>query len=287
MKIMKRLSIPLIVFLIFFSGCISQKSVETGTNISVDYTGNLENGKVFDTSIEKVAKENNLFTPNKTYKPLNFVVGEGKVVKGFDEGVIGMKVGESKTLIIPPEKGYGPVNPNAIQVIPIIQTFPATATLPKVYDMPLNQFRQTFGPDQKVGGIVKIPDTDINLTILNISSTSVTMEYKLKVGDQISSASVPWTSTVMKIDDKNVAVKYNAENNTTYQASSDFPWNTTVIDVNNQNITFRHNAVPDTEIPSNFGMVRIHFNETSIIMDKNPQLAGKTLIYNITLRSIN
>jgi FKBP-type peptidyl-prolyl cis-trans isomerase 2 len=57
--------------------------------------------------------------------------------------------------------------------------------------------------------------------------------------------------------------------------------------VNSTNITLKHNAIPDTEIPSMFGSMRVHFNETSVILDSNPELAGKTLIFNVTLRSIN
>jgi FKBP-type peptidyl-prolyl cis-trans isomerase 2 len=284
-KIMKKFLILLISVMILFSGCVSQKTVKMGDNVSVDYTGSLQDGRVFDTSIEKVAMENNLF-PGREYKPLNFTVGNGEVIKGFDEGVIGMMVGESKTLIIPPEKGYGPIDPKAIQAIPIIQTVPATSTLPKVFDLDLALFQQAFGPNQKVGGIVKIPNTNINLTILNINSTSVSLAYKLKVGDQISPPNSPWNATVVKIDDKNITVTYNAEKNSTIQFFSGTPWKTTVIDVNNKTITIRHIAVPDTEIPSTLGTTRIHFNETSIIMDRNPPLAGMTLVFNVTLRSI-
>ena len=43
----------------------------------------------------------------RDYKPLTFTVGAGQMIKGFDEGVVGMKVGEEKTLEIPPEEAYG------------------------------------------------------------------------------------------------------------------------------------------------------------------------------------
>lgn len=95
------------IFFIFFvlvlSGCIGDKAVETGDKVSIDYIATLYNGEVFDTSIEDVAKQNNIFNPDREYKPLQFTVGKGEVVQGIDEGVIGMKIGESKTLIIPPD----------------------------------------------------------------------------------------------------------------------------------------------------------------------------------------
>lgn len=283
---MKKILILLFIATILFSGCVGVKTVKIGDNISVDYIGSLQDGKVFDTSIEQVAKENNLFSPGRDYTPLNFTVGKGRVVKGFDEGVIGMKVGETKTLIIPPEKGYGPINPRAIQTIPIIQGVPANTTLPKIFNITILQFKQTFDSEPNVGMIFKIPDTNINLTILNITSNNVSLAYSFKVGDQISSVNTPWNATVVKIDNKNVTVNYNAVKNSTIQFFVGAPWNSTVVDVNNMNITVRHNAIPDTEIPSMFGTTRIHFNETSIIMDQNNQLAGKTLVFKVTLKSI-
>ncbi|MBU4374215.1 MAG: FKBP-type peptidyl-prolyl cis-trans isomerase [Euryarchaeota archaeon] len=108
---MKKFLILLLAAVILFSGCVGQKTVKNGDKISVDYTGSLENGKVFDTSIESVAKEKNLFAPGREYKPLKFNVGKGEVIKGFDEGVVGMMVGETKILTIPPEKAYGQSNP--------------------------------------------------------------------------------------------------------------------------------------------------------------------------------
>jgi hypothetical protein len=65
------------------------------------------------------------------------------------------------------------------------------------------------------------------------------------------------------------------------------PWNSTVVGMDNVNITLRHNPIPETIIPSMFGQMKISFNETSIIMDQNPELAGKTLLFKVTLVSID
>ena len=64
-----------------------------GQNVSVNYRGTLENGKEFDSSYGR--------------SPFNFPLGAGQVIKGWDEGVSGMKVGGKRKLIIPPELGYG------------------------------------------------------------------------------------------------------------------------------------------------------------------------------------
>jgi FKBP-type peptidyl-prolyl cis-trans isomerase len=65
-----------------------------GKTVKVHYTGTLENGKKFDSSVDR--KE-----------PFSFIIGVGQVIKGWDEGVMTMKVGGKRKLIIPAVLGYG------------------------------------------------------------------------------------------------------------------------------------------------------------------------------------
>ena len=67
----------------------------TGQRLSVHYTGTLQNGTKFDSSVDRG-------------QPLEFVIGTGSVIKGWDEGFLTMKVGGKRKLIIPSNLGYGP-----------------------------------------------------------------------------------------------------------------------------------------------------------------------------------
>jgi len=78
-----------------------------GQTVKVNYTGRLLNGKVFDTSSEEVAKANNIFNPQRPYGPLDFVIGKGQVIKGWDEGIALLQPGGTGTLIIPSNLAYG------------------------------------------------------------------------------------------------------------------------------------------------------------------------------------
>lgn len=76
------------------------QEVKSGDKVKVHYHGRLINGETFDSSNGR--------------DPLEFEVGSGMVIKGFDDGVTGMKVGEKKTINIPVENAYGPKNPEMI-----------------------------------------------------------------------------------------------------------------------------------------------------------------------------
>ncbi len=85
---------------------------QSGQGVSVHYTGLLENGKKFDSSHDR-------------NKPFNFTIGIGRVIQGWDEGVMTMQVGGKRKLIIPPELGYGAqgaggvIPPNAILIFEV------------------------------------------------------------------------------------------------------------------------------------------------------------------------
>ena len=75
-----------------------EKISKSGDVLRMNYTGRLTDGTVFDSNVDP--KFNHV-------EPFKFILGAGQVITGWDEGLVGMKVGEKRTLTIPPEKGYG------------------------------------------------------------------------------------------------------------------------------------------------------------------------------------
>lgn len=81
------------------------KKVKVGDTVTVNYTGKLTNGSVFDSSL------------NEGREPLVVKLGEGSLIKGFEDGLIDMGIGEKKTVEIDFENAYGPYNDYLIQEV--------------------------------------------------------------------------------------------------------------------------------------------------------------------------
>src|SRR6266702_4104959 len=73
---------------------------QKGDTVSVHYIGKFPGGKIFDTSMEKEAKSAGLYNAARDYHPLMVILGTGKVIQGFDEALMGMKVNEEKEIVI-------------------------------------------------------------------------------------------------------------------------------------------------------------------------------------------
>ncbi len=90
-----------------------EQMAQSGDLVTVHYTGTLENGSKFDSSIDKG-------------EPFTFPLGQGSVIQGWEKGIPGMRVGEKRRLIISPELGYGeqgtpggPIPPNATLIFEV------------------------------------------------------------------------------------------------------------------------------------------------------------------------
>lgn len=84
---------------------MSAEKAATGHKVKVHYTGKLASGETFDSSAGN--------------EPLEFVLGSGQVIPGFEDGVTGLSIGEKKTIVISPDNAYGDKSDELIQTMPI------------------------------------------------------------------------------------------------------------------------------------------------------------------------
>lgn len=115
-----------------------------GSQVKVHYTGRLEDGTQFDSSREG--------------QPLEFTIGSGQIIPGFEQAVIGMTPGESKTATIPADQAYGPHYDEM------------------VIEVPRQQIPAHIEPE--VGQKLEIHQSDrvIDVTVTEVSHTSVTLD---------------------------------------------------------------------------------------------------------------
>ena len=93
-------------------------SVKKGDFIEVEYTGTVkEDNIIFDTTDEKVAKDSGMHNTKGEYGPIVICVGEGQLIKGLDEDIIGKEIGKEYSVDVPPEKAFGKKNPKLLKLV--------------------------------------------------------------------------------------------------------------------------------------------------------------------------
>ena len=118
--------------------------ITNGSSVSVNYTGRLEDGTIFDTSLQEGRS------------PLTATLGQGQLIPGFENGLIGMSVGEKKTIEIEPEEAYGDVKPNFVQEVSL----------------------EMVPPEVKVGDMLQAQNENgvVNVVVTEIKENSVIID---------------------------------------------------------------------------------------------------------------
>ena len=139
-------------------------TVKKGDKIKVDYVGTFEDGTVFDST-------------EKHGAPLQFEVGAGQLIKGFDEAVVGMKVGQEKKITLKPADAYGEHNPQMLK------------------EVPREQLPQDRAPEVGMGLYISLPNgarfpaliakvSDKTITLdLNHPLAGKTLKFSIKVAE--------------------------------------------------------------------------------------------------------
>jgi FKBP-type peptidyl-prolyl cis-trans isomerase SlyD len=92
-------------------------AISKGNFVEVEYTGTLEDGTVFDTTDEKVAKEKGAFQESAEYGPIIICLGEGHILKGLEAKLEGKEAGEEYKFTLAPEEAFGKKDPKLIRLI--------------------------------------------------------------------------------------------------------------------------------------------------------------------------
>jgi peptidylprolyl isomerase len=97
-------------------------SLQKGNFILVDYVAKVkETGEVFDTTLEETAKKERMYKEGDIYEPKLVVIGEGWIIKALDENLATMEVDKAAVIEIPPDKAFGPRDPEKVKRVPLKQ----------------------------------------------------------------------------------------------------------------------------------------------------------------------
>ncbi|MFH1827990.1 MAG: peptidylprolyl isomerase [Nanoarchaeota archaeon] len=139
-------------------------AIKKGDKIKVDYTGTLDDGTVFDSS-------------EKHGQPLEFEAGTGKVIKGFDDAVIGMKKGDEKDIKINSADAYGNPDHNLVKQVPINQLPPGQEIKPGM------MFLVGLPNGSKIPAAVKEVTKEEATINLNHPLAGKNLNFKIKIVD--------------------------------------------------------------------------------------------------------
>jgi FKBP-type peptidyl-prolyl cis-trans isomerase 2 len=119
--------------------------VKENNTVKVNYTGKLSDGQIFDSSEGK--------------EPIEFTLGQGQLIPGFEKGLIDMKLNEKKTITIPKDEAYGDVNKDLIQEV-------------KKTELP-----QDMAPEVGMGLVSKSPDgQEMNLMVVEVREETIVID---------------------------------------------------------------------------------------------------------------
>ncbi len=248
----------LFAFGILLLGCIGPEpeperpTAYYGDTVTVDYILTVD-GEMIDTSIEQVARDNALYTPFKTYKPLSFKMElGGMLIDGFVNGIVGMKVNETRTFEIPPgDDAYGYYDQTRVYNVSRYYKFNA------LEEVPISYFEENNITLEIGTGF----DTDIGTVFIeNVSNDTgiVTIMYVFQEGDGFSYNGFHHIVTGGLDENYSYTIMFDIRENGTYYTTSLIdrkPVSLKVTKLTNETITF----------------------------DENHLLAGKTLEYTVTL----
>jgi FKBP-type peptidyl-prolyl cis-trans isomerase 2 len=181
----------------------------TGDMVTVNYLGKLEDGRVFDTSLLSVAYNTSVakslgFTlrSNSSYVPFSLTIGAGTVISGFNDGIIGMKVGDEKVITIPPSKGYGEMD------LSKVFSFDLNETKTIYENMTFSEFKTKFGVTAVYGLSVQDPTYNWPVLVIyaNMDADKVRIQNAPMAGQQIdvyknaTVSATGWNITIQSVD---------------------------------------------------------------------------------------
>lgn len=262
--------------MVLLAGCTAQK-VQRGDNVLITYTGKFTNGTIFDTNDVQYKAQ----YPEKSFTSLPVKVGAGQVIVGFDNALVDMKKGETKTVTIKAKDAYGGYNPDEAVKVPKVIVYPIEAVYKRTLSIPITQLPASMQSNDSVGK--NMTTKNFIYTIKKINATSAELFMVAPLENTFVFDKTSWNSTYERTTAEDMVFKQDIKNGQTY-ILPDGPY---VATVNSTHAIMKTvfefgqsyrlgNRVARTTAQ----------NDRDITVDFNHPLAGENLVFDITIADI-
>jgi hypothetical protein len=199
----------------------AEPGVEKGDLVAINFVLAMADGIIVDTNNQTLAKEYDI--PHYVKGPFRFIVGQSSKLKGFDDAMIGMKLGETRTRVIEPSE------PVLVYTIDISKTISRNQPFPLYSPISLGKFEERFSRKPVINDVIVHPD-------------------------------LPWPIKVVNMTEKNVVVESLAEAGRSYTLPG-FEWKSLLLVKSKNDMLFRHNPNEGQSMTTEFGPAVVTIGE--------------------------
>ena len=266
---------------------VNKPAIKAGDKVEMNYIGRLPDGRVFDTSLLTVGRDNANYPKsltftlrsNDSYKPFNMTAGNygsGGTIKGFALGVIGLHQGDHQVIEVSPAEGY-PVNPSMLKTFNTLEKVSATETMTE------EQFRTAYGTAPVLMSVVTHTFWKWDVLVMDDVAGIVTMRSQPTVGQVVYPFGNPndpsdpmgWPVVVESYDPAadggvgSITVRHMVSAEDVYNVKG----------VDSDGKTFIMTGFDVTN-----GTFQLHKSDTST--GYNAEVAGRTLLFEVTILKV-
>jgi FKBP-type peptidyl-prolyl cis-trans isomerase 2 len=259
---------------------IVEKVVSSGSLTSLNYTlrDGAADGVILETTLESVARANNLYTTGATYKPFQVMIGSNSVIVGFEKGLIGMKKGEKKLIMVPPAEGYG--------------------TEPRLQEVPKSQIAPVFTITQPMKAFGDVISQTVQKSQLNDEMKNSVLGQTLTGANGATAKVTAVTPDSITFDIENVDnpfykkdIKVGAitENQAATFKITSIEKDEVTIEVTNKQSPFynkKFEVGESLELPQGGKISIVSIDNDKVTIGEQHPMAGKTLFFDVEITEV-
>ena len=272
--------IALVLAAVLLTAC-SSAVVKQGDTVSVTYTGTLQNGSLFDSN-DPAHQADLPQKPSGAFAPMTVTVGQGRFIPGFENALVGMKEGETKTVTIKAADAYGPYVAELVRSVPKVVLYNRTVIVRRDVDVAVSTLQGQFTAPLAVGQVFETKSFIYNVTALN--SENATLRILSVRNETITLEQDPWPSVLERATESTLTVRRTPLDKALVQT----PEGPYIVHLEEEVIRLETALQMGQEYrtqPS--GYVRVtQETQTSVTLDRNHPLAGRDLTFAITVDAI-